>query len=273
LLFALNREAAQAAGPPLEVLFIGNSYTSVNDLPAQLAALADAAGGRKIQTGAHLVGGCTLERHVQEKTALEKIRARKWDVVVLQDNSLQPILNPQSTCRYARILDWEITSRGAKTVFYLTWARRHIPQMQNGADPVASPDYARAIYQASGATAAISFENWRTGHARGLAAGLNGAYFAIAKELHAAVAPVGPAWQKALAADPRLVLHQSDQSHPTPTGSYLAACVFYATLFHKSPVGLPGELTQGSRVLVQVAPDEAKWLQRIAWQAVQEARR
>ena len=78
------------------------------------------------------------------------------------------------------------------------------------------------------------------------------------------------AWKKALAADPNLVLHQPDKSHPNPKGSYLAACVFYATLFDKSPVGLPGELKKGNRVLVRVAPDEAVALQKIAWQTVQE---
>jgi hypothetical protein len=46
--------------------------------------------------------------------------------------------------------------------------------------------------------------------------------------------------------------------------------VFYATLFDKSPVGLPAELKKGNRVLAQVTPDEAAALQEIAWQSVQE---
>jgi hypothetical protein len=91
--------------------------------------------------------------------------------------------------------------------------------------------------------------------------------------MNAVVAPVGMAWKKALAADPKLVLHQADKSHPNPKGSYLAACVFYATLLDKSPVGLPGELRKGNRVLVRVTPDEAATLQEIAWQTVQEAKK
>jgi hypothetical protein len=264
---------APVAEPPLKVLFIGNSYTSVNDLPALLVALAEAAGGRKIETDQHLVGGYTFQRHATEKTAIEKIRERKWDVVILQENSLQPILNPESMRRYARILHGEISTQGAKTVFYLTWARQHIPQMQDGADPATSPDYAKAMYQVAGGVDARGFENWCKQHRSGLAGGLNGAYFDIARELKASVAPVGMAWKKALAADPHLVLHQSDQSHPHPTGSYLAACVFYATLFDKSPVGLPGELKKWPWVLARVAPDQAKQLQEIAWQAVQEVQR
>jgi hypothetical protein len=266
-------EAGQVAEPPLKVLFIGNSYTSVNDLPALVTALAEAAGGRKIETGQHLVGACTFERHVREQTAIDKIRERKWDAVVLQENSMQPILNPESMHRYARILQWEISKQGAKTVFYLTWARQHIPQMQDGADPATSPEYARAVYQAAGGVDAIGFENWCKQHRSGLTGGLNGAYFRIARELNASVAPIGMAWKKALADDPNLVLYQSDRSHPTPTGSYLAACVFYATLFDKSPLGLPGELKKWPWVLVRVAPDEAKRLQEVAWQTVQAAKR
>ena len=80
------------------------------------------------------------------------------------------------------------------------------------------------------------------------------------------------AWKKALAQNPKLVLHQGDKSHPAFKGSYLAACVFYATLLGKSPVGLPGELTKGGKVLGRVEPGEAKMLQEIAWQTVQEAK-
>ena len=42
---------------------------------------------------------------------------------------------------------------------------------------------------------------------------------------------------------PEPELYFSDGSHPSPAGSYLAACTFYATLFHASPVGLPGKVS------------------------------
>ena len=98
--------------------------------------------------------------------------------------------------------------------------------------------------------------------------GLNGAYLDIAKELGAGVAPVGIAWKMALAADPPFVLHRSDKSHPNPTGTYLAACVFYATLLDANPVGLPGKIQQGDKVLADIPDDQAKRLQEIAWAAV-----
>lgn len=269
LLLVPGCATTRAGEPPLRVLFVGNSYIYVNDLPSLVEGLADAAGGRKVQTDQYVVGAYTLEQQANDKEAIAKIRERKWDIVVLQENSLQPILNRESMHEYARVLDVEIKRLGAKTVFYLTWARQNIPQMQDGAE---SSDYAKPLYQMTGATGRISFEQWCQQHKSGLAGGLNGAYFDIAKELHAQVAPVGMAWKKALAQNSDLVLHQADKSHPAFKGSYLAACVFYATLLGKSPVGLPGELTKGGKVLGRVEPGEARMLQEIAWQTVQEAR-
>jgi len=39
-------------------------------------------------------------------------------------------------------------------------------------------------------------------------------------------------------------LYKNDGSHPTLHGTYLAACVLYATMTGKSPVGMPGEILQ-----------------------------
>ena len=252
----------------LKVLFIGNSFTAANNLPGMVEALADAAGGRKIYTDRHLVGGCTLERHVVEKKAVEKIHAQKWDVVVLQEQSLRPVLDRQSMRKYAGLLHAEIEQQGAETVFYLTWARQHIHDMQEGADPATSPEYAHAMHQISRAAKVVDFNTWCRQQKAGLQGGLNGAYFDVAKELEAKVAPVGVAWKMALAADPALVLHRTDESHPNLAGTYLAACVFYATLLDKSPVGLPGQIKRRDKVPLRIPSDEAKRLQEIAWAAV-----
>ena len=52
------------------------------------------------------------------------------------------------------------------------------------------------------------------------------------------VAPVGWAWWTLLRQEPAAPLWEGDGSHPSAEGTYLAACVFYATIFHQSPVGL-----------------------------------
>lgn len=130
---------------PLKVLFVGNSYTYVNDLPSMVVAMAEAAGGRKVEAERHLVGGCTFERHVKETGALDKIQESKWDVVVLQEQSLRPIVERAKMREYASLLHAEATKQGAEIVFYLTWARQHIPDMQEGSNPATSVEYAQAM--------------------------------------------------------------------------------------------------------------------------------
>ena len=153
-----------------------------------------------------------------------------WDIVVLQEHSIRPVQDTPKMFQAVGILQGLIMPSGAQTVLYMTWARQNFPEMQ---------------------------------------AGLARVYNAVAQEIGARVAPVGLAWEAALAADPALVLHIEDKSHPTPLGSYLAACVFYATFFGESPVGLPAKLvTAGGEVLVELSEAQASLLQSAAWDVV-----
>lgn len=73
---------------------------------------------------------------------------------------------------------------------------------------------------------------------------------------HAAVAPVGLAWEHALTRRPQLDLWAGDGTHPSRAGSYLAACVFYSVLTRRSPVGNP--FVDG------LPPALARFLQRLS---------
>ncbi len=219
---------------PLRVFFVGNSYTFVNDLPGVLAGLAEASRGRRIVTGQHTPGGYTLEQHVKDGKAVEAIKNQKWDIVVLQEQSVLPVVQPASMYSGAWDLHETIRSQEARTLFYLTWARKGQPRMQEG---------------------------------------LNQVYVSLAKVLQANVAPVGIAWQRALREDPALELYMQDGSHPSPEGTYLAACVFYATLLDKSPVGLPAKVKKGGKMLLNIGPTLARRLQGVAWGTVQDSKR
>jgi hypothetical protein len=67
---------------------------------------------------------------------------------------------------------------------------------------------------------------------------LSTGYMGIAQELNVPVVPVGTAWLRGVTQAKPLNLWQSDGSHPTEQGTYLAACVFYAAIFHQTPLGL-----------------------------------
>jgi len=87
------------------------------------------------------------------------------------------------------------------------------------------------------------------------------AYTSIGKKLGAQVVPVGLAFERAIQLRPDLKLRIADRKHPTLAGTYLAACTFYAALHQQNPEGL--SYTAG------LDPDAAAFLQRVAWDTVE----
>src|SRR5436190_1748641 len=81
---------AQGDPQPIRVLFIGNSYTYVNDLPRMVAALAQAGKQRPLVHERETPGGYSFEKHWMDGRAVAKITGAKWDHVVLQEQSLRP---------------------------------------------------------------------------------------------------------------------------------------------------------------------------------------
>ena len=113
------------------VLFIGNSYTSHNDMPLMLQKLAEAAHEQeRVHFKRFTVGGCTLEKHWLRTGARLEVRKSTWDYVVLQEQSMRPIERRELMHKYARLFGAEIMMAEAKTVFFLTWPRQHRPHDQ-----------------------------------------------------------------------------------------------------------------------------------------------
>jgi hypothetical protein len=212
----------------LKVLFIGNSYTFCNKMPWIVSKLAELA-QRTLVVDMVTQGGVSLEWHANNKETLNAIEKGNWDVVVLQDRSLGPIESRDKMHQFGMELNERIQEVGAETVLYMTWARQHIPEMIDD---------------------------------------LAVAYISLAKKINAKVAPVGIAWKNALDANPELILHTEDKSHPTPIGSYLTACIFYSTFYNASPEGLTGKIIIDDEKIVDLSDEDALFLQKIAWKTV-----
>ena len=185
-------QSSSSRPKPLQVLFIGNSYTYFNDMPVMLAEMSHSQqGARGLRVKMIAVPAATLQQLWDNGDAKKAIEEGNWDVVVLQEQSILPTVEPEKMKLYARKFDAIIKEHGAKTALYVTWARKAKPEMQ---------------------------------------VDLNAAYYSLAKELGSIVVPVGNTWQIALAKDSSIELYMDDGSHPTSTGSYLAACTFYQVL-------------------------------------------
>jgi hypothetical protein len=209
----------------IHVLWIGNSLTYYNDLPRMVAELARAGRQPTLVHQQETPGGCTLEKHWNDGKALNKLRSRKWDFVVLQEHSQMPLKDPAPMFEYAKRFAAEIKKQGGETLLYLPFPLAKAPENQGKLTTL--------------------HEN-------------------LAAQIKARVVPVGPAWAQALATDKPPRLYHTDMVHPGKDGSYLAACVFYATIYGKSPEGLPGKIGG-------LSDKEAQRFQAIAWHVVRGA--
>jgi hypothetical protein len=91
---------------------------------------------------------------------------------------------------------------------------------------------------------------------------------ALAAEIGAAVAPVGPAWAEVVSAAPSFRLREDDDFHPSAAGAYVAACVLHAVIVGRSPEGLACRLGTERGDSVNLYPPEGELVQRIAWRVV-----
>jgi hypothetical protein len=192
------------------VLFVGNSLTYVNDLPHTFAALAK-SGGHHVATGMLAPGGWRFVDHLGSANTDKTIGDHRWNYVVLQDQSQQAATNSTRVSEMypsAAKLASDVRISGAHPVLYLTFA------WQAGWPDSGLPNYQSMQDQ------------------------VDEGYSTIGKQLHVPVAPVGVAWNSIVNSQPGITLWQGDGVHPTVAGTYLAACVFYATIFHQSPIGL-----------------------------------
>lgn len=201
-----------------KVLFIGNSYVYVNNLPQVVADIA-ASTGDTLVFDANAVGGYRLMDHSVDATTLTKIAAGNWDFVVLQEQSQAPSFPigqvQTDVLPYAHLLDSliHVSSPCAKTLFYMTWGRKNGDASNCGSWPPV------CTYL-------------------GMDSLLRERYLMMANDNHGLVAPAGPIWRKLRTNNPTIELYQSDESHPSEAGTYAIGCGFYAIIFQKNPMNI-----------------------------------
>lgn len=228
---------------PRNILFIGNSYTDVNNLPQLFRDLA-LSGGDTVEVYRSSPGGYTFQLHTTNAATLALIDSMPWDFVVLQEQSQLPSFPPTQVAvqslPYARQLDSliHLNDSCTKTAFFMTWGRKY----GDASNCSTYPPVCTFL---------------------GMQQRLKESYLLMGDDNEALVAPVGEAWKASWLADSTIDLWQGDFSHPNPEGSYLAACVLYATLFQKNPTGLPFTST--------LNPVIAGYLQTVAWQTVSDS--
>lgn len=193
--------ATDTAGPlpsgGIHVLFVGNSLTYTNDLPATVAAIARAAGDTVVvasETGPNLA----LIDHLNGAThAAAAIKKGGWQFVVLQQGPTSaPGICRDSLILWTRMFDEKIRAVGAVPALLMVW-----------------PDRSREAH----------FDDVRESFSEAAAA-VNGVFL-----------PAGEAWRSAWREDPSLPLYGPDGFHPAPMGTFLAALEIYERITGRDP--------------------------------------
>lgn len=183
----------------MRILFLGNSFTFFNDLPAMVAELLQAEVGRSLR------GGASLIQHLNPEDELCVLTHRllteeRWDFVVLQDHSRGPIEHAEDFRRALDGLCPMIRAAGARPVLYETWAYEEGSKML--------------------ANTGMGFDEMQQR--------LTDAYRKAAETHDALLAPAGQAF--AAARHTIALYNAQDHFHPSEAGSRLAAQTITATI-------------------------------------------
>lgn len=204
------------------VLFVGNSLTYTNDLPAMVRAIAQ-ANGDTFTTKSLAFPDWGLEDHWVKGSAPAEITDEVWDLVVMQQGP---------------------SSLAASRLDLLAWSRKF-------GDLARRHHTCPAMYMVWPAKAyGASFD------------AVHAHYAEAADSIDGLFLPAGDAWRKVWGRRPSLALYGPDDFHPSPLGSYVAALAIYSGITGRSPVGNPAtvpgvDLDDATRTEIQRAVWEA----------------
>lgn len=234
----------QPISNPTRVLFVGNSFSFYNNgIHNHLGSLIRSAGEWKSpQNRLRLstLSGGHIKEHSADLEFLLKDSSQNWQSIVLQGHSNEPISSKKNKAFILATANsvQQIKAKGIQPILFMTWGYKNQPSM--GID-------------------------------------LANIYTKLANKLDVLVVPVGLAFAMAEVELTNIELfvpdvlgvdsggkltYRKDWKHPSEAGTYLAACVFYATLSQRSPEGLifTGKLQK----------EVALALQKLSWHATQQ---
>lgn len=189
----------------ISVLFIGNSYTYYNDMFKILMNIAE-TNGEEVFSDQIAYPGFELIEYLEEEIKYDEIKgklnSRKWDYVVLQDQSRKTLDNLQELRGAVEELSVLIRDNGAKPLLYSTWSYR------DGSENLEETE--------------LSYDDFYKVIIDG--------YSSVGKEFGIDVVDIGYVF-KELHKDVNLL--EEDDSHPNVLGSYIIAYKFYEHILGK----------------------------------------
>ena len=203
-----------AYAQPTNVLFVGNSYTHMNNLCKMYERLANSK-GKNVFADTLAVSGSSLQGHTLRENTYKKMKARNWDYVFIQG--------------YSRELSRDSAIIAVQTIPY---AQQLIDSIKRY-NPCISVYYYMTWGYADGFKDSIPDDSYTLMQER-----IHDGYLQLSEATgNYPVAPVGMVWKQMRETYPDLNLYAPDNAHPSPYGSYIAACTFFTAIYKESPLG------------------------------------
>lgn len=226
----------------VKALFVGNSQMMVCGVPQMVGAMSESAPADhpRIEVGQALIGGSSLKTHWDSGPARSMIATGQWDHVVIQEIYAA---GRESFEAHATLFDEAIRQAGATPILFATAS--------------VTPHYSStAAYRFPDSTLALNDMQIAFGRRKGIR-----------------VAAAGYAWLRYLGPDPSdervFDLYAADRGHPGQKGSYIYACLLYATITGRNPAGLTGAFAHIGPGIA-ISPEEAAGMQQAAWEQCRE---
>lgn len=215
----------------LNILFLGNSLMYYNDMPELFANIANAS-GKKVNVKSVTKGSATISDFADERTevgsrAIPLLKNNKWDLVIIEPSRrISPYENTvkEAELASAKKIRELAKAAGGDVLLYSVWGNNNGKVVEFQAlSPTEIPEVAKHLMDRKSHVKFLHEVNLE------FAAAMGGVKVALA----------GYAFENCIAKYPELNLYHSDERHPSPIGSYLAAAVIYATIFGENVENIP----------------------------------
>ncbi len=218
------------------ILFVGNSLSGYNNMPAMVEEIAVAA-GKNVLVGQAMFYGQALRQYVNDESLIIKIKEQPWDFVVLQSDDItafpdmyhieKEVLNTLKE----RILD---NNPYTEIIYQMVWGLRDGVRIQ----------------ELNGQWVTYSYEEYMDKIYTGT--------LYLANELDLGISPVGWTWKEIRTVHPEIELFSSDKAHPSYNGSFLTAAVHYSAIFRESCANssFSGNLSVDKAFIMRTAASE-----------------
>lgn len=227
------------ASDTTKVLFIGNSFTAVENVPDLVKGMALAA-GMEMEIIAHTPGGISVgdvsqgaQAHMNNPYVYELIRDHKADYIVLQDNQgrfvdsngFPPTNLSQVVAGHLKIRDsMRYHNNCSRMILFAGWA------LKNGWQDIGNGEQCiKNIYKN---------------------------YLALNEDADEIIAPIGIAWLRSMTQLPGVDLWSLDEAHQSYAGAYLTAATIFTSIYriNTEQVDFPAQLdSTTARVLRQIS--------------------